>query len=81
MNATQPRATETGTLVGVRLQAPDLEALDAWRREQADLPTRPEAMRRLFLAGLSATAEPPEGKPVRKASPPKTARKTRPVGN
>ena len=62
MSAARPRATETGTLVGVRLQAPDLEALDGWRKDQPDLPTRPEAMRRLFLAGLSVSAEPPKAK-------------------
>jgi hypothetical protein len=36
-----------GTLIGVRLQARELEAIDDWRRGQPDLPTRPEAIRRL----------------------------------
>jgi hypothetical protein len=54
MKTQKPRATETGTLVGVRLQAPQLAALDAWRKNQDDLPTRPEAVRRL----LEATVQP-----------------------
>jgi len=47
MKTQKARATETGTLIGVRLQAPELAALDAWRKDQPDLPTRPEALRRL----------------------------------
>jgi hypothetical protein len=47
------RAPETGTLVGVRLQAEDLNALDDWRRQQDDLPSRPEAMRRLTAFALA----------------------------
>jgi len=31
----------------VRLQPPDLAALDAWIKLQADKPSRPEAIRRL----------------------------------
>ena len=52
MKTQKPRATETGTLVGVRLQAPQLAALDAWRKNQDDLPTRPEAVRRLLEAAV-----------------------------
>ena len=34
---------------------PDLlDQLDGWRRDQADLPGRPEAIRRLIEAGLKA---------------------------
>lgn len=60
MKTQKPRATETGTLVGVRLQAPQLAALDAWRRNQDDLPTRPEAVRRLLEGAVQpdATAAP-----------------------
>ena len=60
MKTQKPRATETGTLVGVRLQAPQLAALDAWRKNQDDLPTRPEAVRRLLEAAVQpdATAAP-----------------------
>jgi len=53
------RPKETGTLVGVRLQAPELGALDAWRKEQADLPTRPEAVRRLLAASMAGSGENP----------------------
>ncbi|MDF2809313.1 MAG: hypothetical protein K0S56_344 [Microvirga sp.] len=47
------RAPETGTLVGVRLQADDLTTLDGWRRQQDDLPSRPEAIRRLTAFALA----------------------------
>ena len=44
----------TGEPVLVRLQ-PELTApLDAWRREQPDMPNRPEAMRRLLTEHLKA---------------------------
>jgi hypothetical protein len=49
-----PPATGIGTLVGVRLQPDDLAAVDAWRDEQDDAPTRPEAIRRLVEIGLKA---------------------------
>jgi len=39
--------------------APDLlEKVDAWRREQPDLPSRPEAIRRLTAAKLSEAPKP-----------------------
>jgi hypothetical protein len=53
----KPRAPQTGELVGVRLQPDALDRLDAWRRIQDDLPSRPEAMRRLFELGLQAKAK------------------------
>ncbi len=46
------RARTTGTLVGTRFQAELLEAIDLWRRAQSDLPTRPEAVRRLVELGM-----------------------------
>jgi hypothetical protein len=52
MKTQKIRATETGTLIGVRLQAPELAALDAWRKDQPDIPTRPEALRRLAATAL-----------------------------
>jgi hypothetical protein len=60
MKMQKPRATEIGTLVGVRMQAPQLAALDAWRKNQDDLPTRPEAVRRLLEGAVQpdATAAP-----------------------
>jgi hypothetical protein len=42
---TGPRVT--GTTVLVRLQPEQLQEIDAWRREQDNLPSRAEAIRRL----------------------------------
>jgi hypothetical protein len=48
----RPR-TGIGSPVGLRLY-PDLEAkLDAWRGQQGDSPSRPEAIRRLLVQALS----------------------------
>ena len=41
----------------VRMQRPDLDALDAWRNAQADSPGRPEAIRRLVRKGLDSTPD------------------------
>jgi metal-responsive CopG/Arc/MetJ family transcriptional regulator len=50
----KPRPKGTGEPVMVRLQ-PELAApLDDWRRKQADLPSRAEAIRRLLELGLKA---------------------------
>jgi hypothetical protein len=40
--------------VTVRMERQQLVALDNWRREQTDLPSRPEAIRRLIEVGLRA---------------------------
>lgn len=40
--------------VNVRLERSGLVDLDHWRRSQADLPSRPEAIRRLMEVGLKA---------------------------
>jgi hypothetical protein len=40
------------TFVGVRLPPEQLKTLDNWRREQEDIPTRPEAIRRLIEQAL-----------------------------
>jgi hypothetical protein len=37
--------------VNVRMTADALKSLDAWRRQQEDLPGRPEAIRRLVEIG------------------------------
>ena len=34
-----------------------IKSLDAWRRQQDDLPGRPEAIRRLVEIGLEATSK------------------------
>jgi hypothetical protein len=46
------RPKQTGLLVGTRLQPELLSRLDEWRRDQPDLPTRPEAIRRLIEAAV-----------------------------
>lgn len=38
--------------VNVRIEREGLNALDDWRRSQDDLPSRPEAIRRLIAKGL-----------------------------
>jgi hypothetical protein len=54
-DTTEPRKKRpkvTGDPVMVRVQ-PDMgKRLDNWRREQDDLPNRPEAIRRLVELGL-----------------------------
>jgi hypothetical protein len=42
--------------VNVRMALEALETIDNWRRKQADLPGRPEAIRRLVELGLKAKA-------------------------
>lgn len=62
------RPPETGTLVGVRLQADLLEPLDSWISEQPEpKPTRPEAIRKaltdwLTSLGLRRLDSDPKGK-------------------
>lgn len=50
----RPKTTGTGTLIGIRLHEPELEEIDEWRRRQEDIPSRPEALRRLYKQGLVA---------------------------
>lgn len=53
--ATKPRMKrpkQTGLMVSTRLQPEMLKQLDDWRRKQADLPSRPEALRRLAEKAL-----------------------------
>jgi hypothetical protein len=50
----KPRAVVTGEPVMVRVQPEMAKELDDWRRKQADLPNRPEAIRRLVELGLKA---------------------------
>lgn len=40
----------------VRLSPEQAKAIDDWRRQQPDIPTRPEAIRRLIERGLEAEA-------------------------
>jgi len=52
--------TETNEKHSVRvdlmMMPSELRAIDGWRRQQPDLPTRAEAIRRLIQLGLTATA-------------------------
>jgi hypothetical protein len=47
------RPTIESEAVTVRMAVDVLKTLDDWRRKQADLPGRPEAIRRLVEIGLS----------------------------
>ncbi len=40
--------------IGVRVDEEFLKLIDAWRKKQDDLPSRPEAIRRLVEIGLRA---------------------------
>lgn len=51
-------------LVGTRFQPVLLAAIDDWRKAQPDLPTRPEAVRRLVETGLGEKALGAHGNPV-----------------
>ena len=56
-DTTKPRKQRPATLgepVMVRVQPNMAKQLDDWRREQDDLPGRPEAIRRLVELGLKA---------------------------
>jgi hypothetical protein len=50
------RSAAKGTLVGVRLQAGQLKAIDAWAAKQRPPVTRPEAIRGILELGLSVKA-------------------------
>jgi hypothetical protein len=43
--------------IGVRVDADFLKMIDEWRRKQDDVPTRPEAIRRLVELGLKAKSK------------------------
>jgi hypothetical protein len=51
-----------GTQIGMRWHEPALKEIDNWRRQQADIPDRPQAIRRLVDLGLKAEAP---AKPIR----------------
>jgi hypothetical protein len=54
MEPRTPRPKVTGDPVMVRVQPDMAKQLDDWRRNQDDLPGRPEAIRRLVELGLKA---------------------------
>jgi len=49
--------------IGVRVDADFIKQIDEWRKKQDDIPSRPEAIRRLVEIGLSKS-EPPKGPKV-----------------
>ena len=62
------RSAKTGTLVGVRLQSEQIEAIDLWAAKQSPPVTRPEAIRRMIDAMLRILAKDDPGeKPTKKA--------------
>ena|SRR6266436_1848288 len=63
----RPR-TGVGALVGQRWHEEQLAQIDRWRRAQADMPGRSEAIRRLVELGLKVkTLARPVGKPGRRS--------------
>jgi hypothetical protein len=61
------RSAVTGTLVGVRLQADQIKAIDAWAAEQSPPVTRPEAIRGVIDAMLHIPSKDTGEKPTKKA--------------
>jgi hypothetical protein len=55
------------SLVGVRLQANQTKAIDAWAAKQQPAVTRPEAIRGMIDAMLHILAKDPGEKPTKKA--------------
>ncbi|WP_169728330.1 ribbon-helix-helix protein, CopG family [Geminicoccus roseus] len=55
----RPRPTKLPHLVQLRLPDELAAAIDGWRRDQQDIPTRSEAIRRLIESGLKAESEKP----------------------
>jgi hypothetical protein len=47
-----PKPTGQGEPILVRVHPDMLKKIDAWRKKQADPPTRPEAIRRIVDLGL-----------------------------
>jgi hypothetical protein len=69
-NITKPvrkRSAVTGTLVGVRLQANQIRAIDAWAAKQTPPVTRPEAIRGMVDAMLHILSKDTGEKPAKKA--------------
>jgi len=56
------RPNQTGEPVLVRFQPPQVEKIDSWRRNQDDIPSRAEAIRRLVVRGLAAESKTRKGK-------------------
>jgi hypothetical protein len=61
----------TNIQIGVRVDRAFLRRLDAWRRRQIKMPSRPEALRRLAERALAST--PTSGRPGARAGAAKAA--------
>ena len=61
------RSAVKGTLIGVRLQAFHLKALDAWIAQQTTPFTRPEAIRAMMETILHILSKDTGEKPIKKA--------------
>jgi len=46
--------------VDLMMTASEVHAIEEWRRQELDLPTRAEAIRRLIQFGLAASAKAPQ---------------------
>ena len=69
-NITRPirkRSAVTGTLVGVRLQAGQIKAVDAWAAKQNPPVTRPEAIRAMMETILHILSKDRDDTPAKKA--------------
>lgn len=53
----RPISTGTGTQVGARWHDAELNEIDDWRRNQEDIPTRAEAIRRLVRIALDSLSK------------------------
>ena len=63
-----PAPTGKGTLIGVRLQPSQLQALDTWIAEQDSSLTRPEAIRAMMETILHILSKDTGDKPAKKAA-------------
>jgi hypothetical protein len=61
------RSAVAGTLVGVRLQAGQINAIDAWAAKQTPPVTRPEAIRGMIDAMLHILSRDTGEKPAKKS--------------
>lgn len=52
VNSKKKHPGQSGEMISTRVQPELLKQIDEWRRQQPDLPSRPEAMRRLAAKAL-----------------------------
>jgi hypothetical protein len=56
----RPRTTGSGVQIGLRWQATELAAIDVWRRQEEDHPSRAEGIRRLVARALATEGTKPQ---------------------